>query len=151
MLEKTTDKVFQALLERMKSDLTTTDHVAVTTDIWSTKQLIDSFLGVTAHFWNKDLGRSESFRIGKMKTMFNQTATLNSSSSVSGVQLCAYWRQYSRGAVFHPQGIWNRDKGQVDTNGQRNKHAEGSKRKLCCFNKIGEANYKYFSGCSCLQ
>ena len=30
-LEKTTDKVFQALLERMKSDLTTTDHVAVTT------------------------------------------------------------------------------------------------------------------------
>ena len=83
MLEKTTDKVFQALLERMKSDLTTTDHVAVTTDIWSTKQLIDSFLGVTAHFWNKDLGRSESFRIGKMKTMLNQTATLNSSSSVS--------------------------------------------------------------------
>ena len=82
-LEKTTDKVFQSLLERMRSDLNTTDHVAVTTDIWSTKQLIDSFLGVTAHFWNKDLGRSESFRIGKMKTMLNQTATLNSSSSVS--------------------------------------------------------------------
>ena len=82
-LEKTTDKVFQALHEKMRSDLNTTDHVAVTTDIWSTKQLIDSFLGVTAHFWNKDLGRSESFRIGKMPTNLNQTAILNSLSSLS--------------------------------------------------------------------
>ena len=64
-LERATEEVFQDLLVRMKSDLDTTSNVAVTTDIWSTKQLIDSFLGVTAHFYNKELGRSESFRIGK--------------------------------------------------------------------------------------
>ena len=65
-LQRTFDQVYEALLERMKRDLATTDNIAVTTDIWSTKQLIDSFLGVTAHFYNQELGRIESFRIGNI-------------------------------------------------------------------------------------
>ena len=51
----------------MRRDLDLATSVAVTTDIWSTKQLIDSYLGVTVHFYSKDLKRIEAFRIGEMQ------------------------------------------------------------------------------------
>merc|ERR1719436_1710587 len=47
----------------MQQDLSEASRVAITCDIWTSKLMNNSYLGVTSHFWNSRLGRRQSLKI----------------------------------------------------------------------------------------
>lgn len=51
-------------MARIKKDLQTARKVHATTDIWSSKLGVNSYLGLTVHFVNSQEKRRQSLRIG---------------------------------------------------------------------------------------
>ena len=61
----------EKLMTKMKTDLCTARRVTTTTDIWSAKLGINSFLGLTAHFVNSKERRRQSLKIGSSILFLN--------------------------------------------------------------------------------
>ena len=49
--------------ERIKSALTQSRQVSVTTDIWSSKGCLNSYLGITTHSFNPVTRKKENYRV----------------------------------------------------------------------------------------
>ena len=65
------------LMTKMKTDLCTARRVTTTTDIWSAKLGINSFLGLTAHFVNSKERRRQSLKIGSSIFFFQNVLIFN--------------------------------------------------------------------------
>ena len=57
------------LRTKIREDLLTARRVNITTDIWSQKLGIHSYIGVTSHFVNTKEKRRQSIRIGLFLTL----------------------------------------------------------------------------------
>ena len=63
-LSSDTGEVTKKLMTRIKKDLLTARRVHATTDIWSSKLGVDSYLGISVHFVNSQEKKRQSLRIG---------------------------------------------------------------------------------------
>lgn len=63
-LSSDTGEVTRILMDRIRLDLRAARRVHITTDIWSSKLGVDSYLGITVHFVNTKEKRRQSLRIG---------------------------------------------------------------------------------------
>ena len=52
MMRKEINKVWEELREALKNALDVARKISLTTDIWTSKNMVASYLGITVHFFN---------------------------------------------------------------------------------------------------
>ena len=106
-LTSDTREVAGMLRTKIREDLRTARRVNTTSDIWSQKLGIHSYIGLTAHFVNTKEKRRQSIRIGWFLTFQRRFKFTSFSWSMSTVWWLSYWSDDSWQVDGYFERLWD--------------------------------------------